>query len=410
MLDKSNGKKLYGMVKAMSKKLHTAKIHQIVIDSQMNAALYQHPRLGILGFYRNYLIIGLPLLMALSAEEVKSVIAHELGHLSGNDSKFGNRIYRQKRTWNRILNTLQGSEKSIWVFKKFASWYVPFFNAYTFVLMRKQEYRADQIAATEADGETAIRALLKIDTGATYLSKTFWKNIGEMTKQEPEPIKQVFTLMQQGLHEDIHKEIIEQVKTEILARKTQSLDTHPVATDRAKALGVQLDFNFTLRGTAFEELLPNSEFYLEHFNQKWRQEIYSQWRYAYKNYEQMRARLQELEGKEQENALDDEETYEKGMLKEQLFGYEKAVAIYEEIHQARPDFVPALYALGRILLEEKDDVRGLALIERVLALDYRYTVEGCRLIHEYLVQHGKAEEARKYYEKAVEYAEKNGTN
>ena len=42
----------------------------------------QLPRLGIFGWYRNYLIIGMPLMKSLTCEQFKAVLAHEFGHLA----------------------------------------------------------------------------------------------------------------------------------------------------------------------------------------------------------------------------------------------------------------------------------------------------------------------------------------
>jgi len=53
----------------------------VLITQDLNAAVVQHPRLGVFGWPRNYLVLGLPLMQALSVEEFRSVVAHEFGHL-----------------------------------------------------------------------------------------------------------------------------------------------------------------------------------------------------------------------------------------------------------------------------------------------------------------------------------------
>ncbi len=53
---------LYEEVDAVRKKLKAPKVHQILLTPDFNAAINQTPRLGILGWQKNTLILGLPLM------------------------------------------------------------------------------------------------------------------------------------------------------------------------------------------------------------------------------------------------------------------------------------------------------------------------------------------------------------
>jgi hypothetical protein len=46
--------------------LRSAPFHHVLFIPECNAAVAQRPRLGVFGWYRNYLLIGLPLMEALS--------------------------------------------------------------------------------------------------------------------------------------------------------------------------------------------------------------------------------------------------------------------------------------------------------------------------------------------------------
>ena len=92
--------------------------------------------------------------------EFRAVLAHELGHLSRHHARFGNWIYRIRQTWDRLLAIL-ANEGSLATkpFAKFLGWYAPYFNAYSFVLARANEYEADaasmRIAGARIGGERA---------------------------------------------------------------------------------------------------------------------------------------------------------------------------------------------------------------------------------------------------------------
>jgi Zn-dependent protease with chaperone function len=83
------------------------RIHRIVLDNELNAAAYQTGGfLSLLGSRRT-LILGVPLLRMLSVDEVKAVIAHELGHFSRNHGRLGHWIYRVRAKWDHYLH-MQG--------------------------------------------------------------------------------------------------------------------------------------------------------------------------------------------------------------------------------------------------------------------------------------------------------------
>ena len=54
-----------------------------------NAGVREVPRLGLLGWPRTYLEIGLPLSMAVAQEEIRAILAHEFAHLSARHGRSG---------------------------------------------------------------------------------------------------------------------------------------------------------------------------------------------------------------------------------------------------------------------------------------------------------------------------------
>jgi len=79
---------LFEQIHEISRALDLPRIHEVLLTDEFNASMSQSPRLGVLGWQRNSLTLGVPLLLALSPAEMRAVIAHEAGHLSGNHSRF----------------------------------------------------------------------------------------------------------------------------------------------------------------------------------------------------------------------------------------------------------------------------------------------------------------------------------
>ena len=105
----------------------SARFDHVLLTEEFNAAVVQIPRLGILGWNRNYLIIGLPLMKALTRKQLAAVLAHELGHLAGGHARLGNWIYRLRLGWMRLARRLEDSESvGKLVFRPFFARYADF--------------------------------------------------------------------------------------------------------------------------------------------------------------------------------------------------------------------------------------------------------------------------------------------
>jgi Zn-dependent protease with chaperone function len=127
------------------------------------------------GFPRNYLCIGMPLLVALPHSHVRAVLAHEFAHLSHAHGKFGAWCYRIRMTWSQLLHALEAERHwTARLFRWFFHWYVPLFAAYTFVLMRRHELEADDLAAEIVGRAAMAQTLVDLEVRGALLSNQFW--------------------------------------------------------------------------------------------------------------------------------------------------------------------------------------------------------------------------------------------
>ncbi|MGH9360615.1 MAG: M48 family metallopeptidase, partial [Thermoanaerobaculia bacterium] len=86
--------RLFAELEGLRQALDAPPLHAVLFNRDFNASIAQVPRLGGLGWHRNFLTLGLPLLQALSPEQLRAVLAHEWGHLSRTHGRFGAWIYR----------------------------------------------------------------------------------------------------------------------------------------------------------------------------------------------------------------------------------------------------------------------------------------------------------------------------
>ncbi|MDZ8185865.1 MAG: M48 family metalloprotease [Nostoc sp. ChiSLP02] len=401
---------LYSLTNEISSKLQAPRFHHILLTNDFNAAVVQRPRLGLLGWQQNYLILGLPLMLALSPEQFRAVLAHELGHLSGNHSRFHGWIYRQRETWYRIIKGLResGNQVSWAIFERFLIWYVPFFNAYSFVLARMNEYEADRCAVELTGEQNVAETLINVEVKARFIQRYFWSGIYKQVETEIEPPRMTFTAMKQALSQRLNQEITSIYLMEALKQKTNNADTHPCLADRLKALkyisNIQEEAIFPpVETSAAQKFLDRKlENFIEYFSQVWREEIAAPWRQKYIERQNLLATLKDLNNKYKKQELSPEEATERAFLTFNFEGEEAAIPLLKEIIHLDAHHTSANYLLGQILIRQQN-AAGIEYIERAIEENSDIVLEGYQIIYSFLQKQGKVNEAKSYLQRAESY-------
>lgn len=388
--------KLFQLIEELRVKLNAKPVHAVVITSELNAAVMQVPRLGMLGWPRRYLILGLPLINMLSIQELGVVVAHEFGHLTRNHNRFGNWIYRIRQVWYVLLDKLEQENSGVsWVFTRFFNWYAPFFNAYSFVLARAGEYEADRESVAMTNPEIAGSALTKIYALAQYMDEAYWSSVYGKVKNEDSPPDQVFT-HQVAATRQISGDSLQEYIENSLNQQTGIEDTHPSLKDRLEGMGAQasvvpvssVDSAAVLLSEANEKLL-------QQFDQEWQSDIKEEWSARHERFESFRKIIDKFRNREPEELNEDE-----------LWDYAVALDEYEEIKIALPLYQTLLkknhkhpranYVVGQHLLYNEDDA-GVALVEKAMQLDNELDEYGNELLYEYYYYTKNDEEKAKPY-------------
>jgi hypothetical protein len=129
---------LFAMLRQLQQRLQTPAIHAVLLTTDFNAAVSQVPRLGIFGWHRNYLLLGLPLMKGLTVEQFQADLGHEQGHLSRGHARVANWIYRMRMIWTQLESAFE--RKNHWgsgLILRFFKWYIPYFNAISFPFARQ---------------------------------------------------------------------------------------------------------------------------------------------------------------------------------------------------------------------------------------------------------------------------------
>ncbi|MBI4497205.1 MAG: M48 family metalloprotease [Chloroflexi bacterium] len=396
---------LFQVVEDLQRALKAPKVHQILLTGDVNAAVVQHPRWGVFGWYTNYLLVGLPLMQALSPQQVRAVLAHELGHLSGAHSRLSGWIYRVRETWFQLVTAL--AQKRHWgsfIFLRFFAWYLPFFDAYSFVLRRAQEYEADRAAAALVGAREAAAALVNVHVYRAFLDERFWPTLLQQADDQadpPAPYPDLARAVRGGVPSDQAMAWIAQA----VQVPTGTEDSHPSLADRLAALGQHARAPEPVAETAGQHFLGAALGALSaRLDHAWQSTIASSWRERHEQVQAARQRLMELEEQAQRQPLDHDAAWQRAFLTLQFHGGDAALPLCQAVLQEHPDHAPALYAVGDILLAQ-GNAEGVAAIGRAMQLDGEAVLPGCERIYRFLIGQGREQEAQAYYRRAVQQAE-----
>lgn len=406
--------RLFLLIDKLTKALGTPPFHHVFIVNDLNAAVAQVPCLGIFGWYQNNLLLGLPLMLAMTPAQFRAVLAHEFGHLGRQHGRFPGWIYRTRIVWSRLLEELRARHH--WgsvLFTKFLDWYAPFFNAYSFVLARAQEYEADRQAARLVGPHAMKDALASLQVIARLIDELYWPSLNRRTITNPTPpashLDELITVLQRVPPQDSIRKWMQ----DAMQQATNYADTHPALADRLAALdqlpGKQhapeppADFphvrdpheataaNYYLEAhaTATREALDRS----------WAESVAEKWKQKHREMAAARARCQALSDKSATIGLSIDELWEYACQMEALESDRAALPLLQQLLTKAPTHAEANLAVGRLLLAQ-DDQSGLLYLEKALAADREAVIPACALASSFLERRGNHKESLRYRIKA----------
>ena len=154
VVDEAQQPKLWREVRELAAFAGTRPPDEIQLVTGANAAVAEETSLlGLVGGRRK-MYIGAPLLVGLSREQLRSVLAHELGHYSARHTALAALTYRGMEAIAKVLTELDDSVVRIplWL-------YARLYLAVAQTVNRRQEFEADQLSAEVVGADTAAEAL-----------------------------------------------------------------------------------------------------------------------------------------------------------------------------------------------------------------------------------------------------------
>jgi Zn-dependent protease with chaperone function len=237
-LDEHDQPHVWAMVRELADRIVTRPPDEIWLVPDVNAAVTEDASLLGLRGGRRYLLIGLPLLLTLTTEQLCAVLCHELGHYSHAHTRLGEINYRGRITIGRTIEQLQDGSFTRTVVRRVFELYAQLYFLVESAVSRQQELEADE-AAGEVVGrlpmQTALRELPALDTAWNFYLRNY---VGWALDYKIAP-KAVFAGFPAFLKAR-QRELV-QLRRRELDEASSRWDTHPSTASRIAALELAPD-------------------------------------------------------------------------------------------------------------------------------------------------------------------------
>ncbi|HYM86365.1 MAG TPA: M48 family metalloprotease [Pseudoxanthomonas sp.] len=357
-----------------------APLHGIVINGELNAAAAYVPRgFGVWG-QRHYLILGLPLLQALDGRELAAVVAHEFGHFHGGHGHFTGWIYRLRASWYRLLEGMSNGGlwggQLLWLFFR---WYAPYFDAYSQVMARRQEYAADAVAAGVAGADAAASALMRIELASDWLDGEFWPQLRQSARMQAYPPIEVHERLAERLSRELQGRL--RLPVRLLARQPAPEDTHPTLEKRLAALHADPRQSLQPSQEAAVGMLGELATSLrQRFSLEWRAGCEADWKVRHHQSQAERNRLTELQAHPTHTPA---EAVELACLSEHYQPGIDVLPLYRAALEKAPSSANGHYRFGTLLLTRGLEDQGMQHLHRAMELDTSLIEPALRSLDEY---------------------------
>lgn len=252
LVDKRKYQQIYDKVNEISRKIKGPKIHEIYIFPEYNAAATN--RYLFTPFKRNILILGYPLLAALSYRGLVGCLAHEIGHIKHKHMSVSAWIMMANAFWTNIqlgILTL--------IFIPWLKYWLPAFNKALAPLYRQYEIEADKYIVKTFGGDYLAACMVEMLLKEEQNSDVVDELLAQMRSDSWEQCD-ILKLIRDGLHEDLPEDRDERVISRALKSVPNVFDEHPSFAQRLELADCRYPMNFAqFNADALDELVGRDD-------------------------------------------------------------------------------------------------------------------------------------------------------
>jgi len=214
------------------------RIDRVVLRDRFVVRIVKTPCNGFAFSTTRTLIIGLPVLLAMSPLDVHVLLARRVGQLAGKRNRLGSWLYFLRDMWDQYVSSCarQSSPLARPVCSFFQS-YAPLYRSFSVGVARSSELDADFYALQAINDRDVARGITCQVLTEAYLCHTYWPEVletaGASGRPESLPHAGMAKVFEHGLSDDDVEATLERVKK----KKKDGRSAIPPLADRLENIG-----------------------------------------------------------------------------------------------------------------------------------------------------------------------------
>lgn len=214
--------RLWSLIDGVAAEMDTTPPDEVRAVDSVNAYVYESG--GLLGLRRGrrHMGIGLGLVQVLTADQLRAVLAHELGHYVGGDTRLGAVNYRAGASIGRTVHHLGARTLLGRVFAAYGA----LFLRVSLAVRRRQELTADIAAVRVGGREAFVSALREVHAAAPAYEQLLGRYVAPVwaSRQRPDDLFAGFRAL---LAEPRRQHELEALRNDSDAASSNPYDSHP---------------------------------------------------------------------------------------------------------------------------------------------------------------------------------------
>ena len=355
-LDRRKYAAVYRKVNWISRKVHGPKIHAVYISPEFNASVASaFTFLPVLR--RNVLILGYPLLAAMSQKALIGILAHEIGHLAGNHLSASLVFYSLESFWKSLHLGVFNIITGLWL-----RYYLPAVHIAALPIYRRHEVEADRFIVETMGADYAAAALIQTVLAAERYKKL---NIQEQLSSEEWKSFDIASFLQDHFQKTLPPDEAERIIGAALHSMQPINDEHPPFWERLEIAGMpDRHLYFAQNPDALRKVIGEDPLFHEEVNQMFHR-LYD-----------LAAEDERMIRQEAEHYLCEHEPDPESALDEvsdMIFALqttgrvEQCNTFIESCYAAHPEIPEFACRYGILLAERGECGKGIAIIEKAVA-------------------------------------------
>jgi Zn-dependent protease with chaperone function/tetratricopeptide (TPR) repeat protein len=231
---------LFESLNVVADRIKTRPVDKVYLTPSSNIAVKQQGSgpFGLLGKRRRILEIGISTLPLLSREEFHSILAHEYGHFSRNDTLYSRFIFQVSASLATSLAVMSAAGGFLNYINPFYWFWWLYLRAYTLLangFSRSREFLADRQAVAAYGKQSFISGLTKVAVDGALFESTVYANIQHLLSQG-KAFTNAFDAFRHFRDQTEMVESRERMLDRLRSTKPKWLDTHPTFSERLAAI------------------------------------------------------------------------------------------------------------------------------------------------------------------------------